>query len=83
MCDFIETSQNSMDTSLDDVRQALEAERTDVCVCRPGEEIYSGRYSQKRDLSPDSEEECSSATDDEIPGTIPNKIEVDYRGIIY
>ena len=83
MYDFTETSRSSTDTSLDDIRRVLEAERTDVCVCRQGEEIYSGWYSQKRELLSDSEEDYSSATNDEMPGTIPNEIKVVYYGVVH
>jgi hypothetical protein len=76
MHDFTETSKSSVDMSLDDIRQMLESERTDVCVCQPGE--YANWY----DLSPDSEEECSTATDNDSSGPADDTIQVVYHGQI-
>jgi hypothetical protein len=69
-----------VDMSLDDIRQMLESERTDVCVCRPGE--YAKWYSQKHDLSSDSEEEYSTATDNDSSGPAGEVIQVVYHGQI-
>lgn len=75
MHDFTETSKSSSDMSLDDILQMLESERTDVCVCRPG--------SQKHDLSSDSEEECSTASDNDSLGPASEMIQVAHRGWVY
>jgi hypothetical protein len=69
--------------SLDDIRQMLESQRTDVCVCRPGEEAYAKWYSQKHDLSSDSEEECLTATDNDSLGPTNERIRVDYHGQVH
>jgi hypothetical protein len=69
--------------SLDDIRQMLESERTDVCVCQPGEELYAKWYSQKYDLSSDGEGEYSTATDNDSLGPADEIIQVAYHGQIY
>jgi hypothetical protein len=83
MHDFTETSKSLDDMSLDDICQMLESQRTDVCVCRSGEETYAKWYSQKHDLSSDSEEEYSTATNNGSLGPADKVIRVTYHGQVY
>jgi hypothetical protein len=80
MHDFTETSKSAEDMSLGDIRQMLESQRTDVCVCRPDEEAYANWYSQKHDLSFDGGGERSTATDSDILGPDDEVIRVVYYG---